>query len=100
MLTVIRLIWGKSIKTNKEKIKTQLNDLCQYARRVAASEMDNTDPSGFDKIDAAKVQQTIDKINEALKNKPVATNYQRLKLKADKRLTTKKRHRKKKEKML
>ena len=64
-------VWGKSIKTNKEKIKTQLNDLWQYARRVAASEMDDTDPSGFDKIDAEKVQHTIDKINAALKNKPV-----------------------------
>lgn len=64
-------VWGKSIRTNKEKIKTQLNELWQYARRVAASEMDDTDPSGFDKIDAEKVQQTIDKINEALKDKPV-----------------------------
>jgi transposase len=64
-------VWGKSIKTNKEKIKTQLNELWQYARRVAASEMDDTDPSGFDKIDAQKVQATIDKINEALKDKPV-----------------------------
>jgi transposase len=64
-------VWGKSIKTNKEKIKTQLNNLWQYARRVAVSEMDDTDPSGFDKIDADKVQQTIDKINEALQDKPV-----------------------------
>lgn len=24
-------VWGKSIKTNKEKIKQQLNDLWQYA---------------------------------------------------------------------
>jgi hypothetical protein len=45
----------------KEKIKTQLNDLWQYARGVAASEMDDTDPSGFDKIDAQKVEQTIEK---------------------------------------
>jgi transposase len=64
-------VWGKSIKTNKEKIKSQLNELWQYARSVAASEMDDTYPSGFDKIDTEKVQQTIDKINEALKDKPV-----------------------------
>lgn len=64
-------VWGKSISTNKEKIKAQLNDLWQYARGVAAAEMDDTDPSGFDKIAAEKVQQTIDKINEALKDKPV-----------------------------
>ena len=64
-------VWGRAIKTNREKIKTQLNELWQYARKVAASEMDDTDPSGFEKIDAQKVQQTIDKINEALKDKPV-----------------------------
>lgn len=64
-------VWGKSIKTNKEKIKAQLSDLWQYARGVAVAEMDDTDPSDFDKIDAEKVQQTIDKINDALKDKPV-----------------------------
>lgn len=64
-------VWGKSIRTNRERIKEQLNDLWQYARSVAAAEMDDTDPSGFDKIDACKVQQTIDKINEALKDTPV-----------------------------
>jgi hypothetical protein len=64
-------VWGNSIKRNKEKIKQQLNELWEYAQSVAASEMDDTDPSGFDKIDSKKVQQTIEKINEALKDKPV-----------------------------
>ncbi|MFV4205453.1 transposase, partial [Mycobacterium tuberculosis] len=45
-------VWGNAIKTNKEKIKQQLNELWQYAQSVAASEMDDTDPSGFDKIDS------------------------------------------------
>lgn len=62
-------VWGKAIKTNKEKIKQQLNDLWQYAQMVAAQEMDDTDPSGFDKIDAEKVTRTIEKINEVLKDK-------------------------------
>jgi transposase len=64
-------VWGKAIKTNRERIKKQLSELWQYAQRVAAWEMDDTDPSGFDKIDAEKVQQTIEKINEALKDKQV-----------------------------
>ena len=64
-------VWGNSIKTNKEKIKQQLNELWQYAQSVAAAEMDDTDPSGFDKIDAEKVTATIEKINEALQDKPV-----------------------------
>ena len=62
-------VWGKAIKTNREKIKKQLEELWQYAQKVAASEMDDTDPSGFDKIDAQKVEETIQKINEALKDK-------------------------------
>lgn len=38
---------------------------------MAAAELDDTDPSGFDKIDSEKVEQAIDKINEALKDKAV-----------------------------
>jgi transposase len=64
-------VWGKGVKNNKEKIKQQLNELWQYAQKVAAAELDDTDPSGFDKIDSKKVAETIAKINEALKDKPV-----------------------------
>lgn len=64
-------VWGKAIRTSKEKIKQQLDQLWKYAQQVAAEEMDDTDPSGFDKIDADKVEQTINKINEALKDKDV-----------------------------
>jgi transposase len=64
-------VWGNAIKHNKEKIKQQLNELWKYAQSVAASELDDTDPSGFDKIDSEKVSQTIDTINAALKNKKV-----------------------------
>jgi transposase len=66
-------VWGKSIQNNKEKIKQQLNDLWKYAQSVAASEMDDTDPSGFDKIDRDKVAATIEKINNALKDKQVSS---------------------------
>jgi len=64
-------VWGNAIKTNKEKIKKQLGELWRYAKTVAASELDDTDPSGFDKIDKDKVEQTIDKINEVLKDKQI-----------------------------
>lgn len=65
-------VWGRAMKTSRERIKEQLNDLWQYARSVAASEMDDTDPSGFEKIDSEKVNQTISAINEALKDKPAS----------------------------
>lgn len=62
-------VWGNSIKTNKEKMKQQLCDMWQYAQSVAASEMDDTDPSGFDQIGSEKMEETIDTINAALKGK-------------------------------
>ena len=67
-------VWGNSIKTNREKIKKQLSELWEYAQQVAATEMDDTDPSGFDKIDSEKVTEAINKINEALKDKKVDKN--------------------------
>src|SRR5215212_3689629 len=63
-------VWGKAIKTNKERIKKQLDELWQYAQNIAASELPDTDPSGFTKIDADKVEETIKQIDEALKDKP------------------------------
>jgi len=62
-------VWGNSIKNNKEKIKQQLNELWKYARQVAASELDDTEPTDFDQIDADKVSRTIETINTALKGK-------------------------------
>lgn len=65
-------VWGKTIKTNRERITQQINELWKYAQSVAASEMDDTDPSGFDKIDSEKVTKTIEAINAALKGKEVS----------------------------
>jgi transposase len=65
-------VWGNAIKTNKEKMKLQLEDLWKYVQGVAASELDDTDPDGFDKIDKQKVEQTIAQIDAALKDKPVS----------------------------
>jgi transposase len=79
-------VWGNAIKHHKEKIKQQLNELWQYAQSVAASELDDTDPSGFDKIDKEKVSQTIEKINEALKGNKSADK------KIKQKLTYAKRH--------
>jgi transposase len=64
-------VWGNAIKSHKEKIKKQLDELWKYSQNIAAEELDDTDPSGFDQIDAEKVEQTIEKINEALKDKDI-----------------------------
>ena len=56
-------VWGNAIKTSKERIKKQLDELWQYAQSIAASELPDNDPTRFNKIDAEKVEQTIDQIN-------------------------------------
>lgn len=64
-------VWGNSIKTNREKIKKQIDELWQYAQKVAADELDEPEPPTFDKIDAQKVTDTIAKIETALKGKQI-----------------------------
>lgn len=65
-------VWGNSIKSNREKMKQQINALWQYAKSVAAWELDDdTDPSGFDKITPEKMNETVDTINAALTDKKV-----------------------------
>lgn len=64
-------VWGKAIKRSRERIKQQLHELWKYAQTIAANELPDTDPSGFDKVESEKVEQTINSINEALKEKQV-----------------------------
>jgi len=65
-------VWGNAIKHHKEKIKTQINELWQYAQKVAATEMETPEPPDFDDtpINSEQVKKTIEKIDAALKDKP------------------------------
>ena len=65
-------VWGKAIKTSRERIKTQLKELWAYTQKVAAEELSDDTPPDFDKIDSTQVKETIDRINEAIKDKPVS----------------------------
>jgi transposase len=64
-------VWGKSIKTNKEKMEKQLGELWQYAEAIAAEELKDKTPTTFAPISAEHVRETIDKIDEAIKEKKV-----------------------------
>ena len=65
-------VWGRSIKASRERIKKQLEDLWQYTQEVAREELKDPSPTTFETIDAQKVADTVKKINEALKDKPVS----------------------------
>lgn len=64
-------VWGKSIQGNRARIADQLEELWAYAEGVAKEELMDTKPTTFEELDAQKVKQTIDQINEALQDKPV-----------------------------
>lgn len=64
-------VWGKAIKTSRERIKQQLKELWAYTQRVAADEKGDDTPPDFEKIDSKNVKETIDKIDAALKDQDV-----------------------------
>lgn len=66
-------VWGKVIKTSRERIAQQLDELWTYALQVAATELEDTDPpgSGHRKISSESVNNTVERINAALKDKEV-----------------------------
>ena len=66
-------VWGKAIKTNKERIGKQLDELWNYALGVAAAELDDTEPrgSGGKKITKESIDKAVEQINVALKDKDI-----------------------------
>ena len=65
-------VWGNAIKTNKEKMVKQLDELWQYAQHIAKEELRDTAPLDFKTIDADKVKETVKSIEEAIKDKPIS----------------------------
>lgn len=63
-------VWGKAIKTSKERIVKQLEELWAYTQQVAKAELEETVPD-LTAINAKKVTETIEKINTALKDKQI-----------------------------
>jgi transposase len=64
-------VWGKTIRTSRDRIQRQLKELWSYAEQVAKEEMEHNEPESFEEIDAEKVSQAIDKIDQALSGKEI-----------------------------
>jgi transposase/IS5 family transposase len=64
-------VWGKRIKTSKERIAQQLEGLWKYTQELAKEELKDTTPTSFEQIDPEKVRQTINQIDQALKDKDI-----------------------------
>ena len=64
-------VWGRAIKTSKQRISKQVDELWSYTQQVAEEELKDEKPVDFNEIDSQKVRQIIDKIDQALADKPV-----------------------------
>jgi transposase len=64
-------VWGKRIKSSRERIAKQLEDLWNYTQEIAREELKDTTPTSFDTTDPDEVRRTVQQIDEALKDKPV-----------------------------
>lgn len=70
-------VWGKAIKTNKEKMKAQLESLWAYVEESCKQEQQELEKPDFEELSAEKVEHLIEKINNALKDKKVDKEVQR-----------------------
>jgi len=52
-------VWGRAIKTSRNRIQRQLKELWDYAESVSREELENNEPDNFEQIDAEKVKKTI-----------------------------------------
>lgn len=66
-------VWGRAIKKSKLRIAEQLEELWNYAEHVAKERHQNTERIDFKEIDSAKLSQTIETINEVLKEKKISS---------------------------
>jgi transposase len=64
-------VWGKAIKTSRDRISRQLEELWQYTQELASEELKDASPTNFSSIDPEELRKTIDLIDQALKDKPV-----------------------------
>ena len=72
-------VWGNAIKTSKEKIKKQLEQLWQYTQKVVAESAEPTPPD-FTTISKEKIVETIEKIDKALKSNEAVSKQVKQKL--------------------
>lgn len=61
-------VWGKSIQTRTEKIAAQINQLWDYAESVTKQELREETPLLAEDINATKVSQIVERIDEALRD--------------------------------
>lgn len=64
-------VWGRAVKTSRERIERQLKELWAYVEKVYQDEEQRPNAPDFAAIDPDQVTRTIETINEALREKEI-----------------------------
>lgn len=73
-------VWGNSIKTNKAKMLTQLEELWKYAQSIDNDDEPNPEPSEFKEISKEVIQKTVEQIDAKLSGNDKASSKSKAKL--------------------
>ncbi|HJY12639.1 MAG TPA: IS1182 family transposase [Flavobacterium sp.] len=73
-------VWGNSIKTNKAKMLTQLEELWNYAQSISNEDDPNPEPTEFKEISKEVIQKTVAKIDAKLSGNEKASSKAKAKL--------------------
>jgi transposase len=73
-------VWGNSIKTNKAKMLTQLEELWKYAQSIDNDDEPNPEPSEFKEISKEVIEKTVAKIDAKLSGNDKASSKSKAKL--------------------
>src|SRR5690606_11056474 len=73
-------VWGNSIKTNKAKMLTQLEDLWSYAQSISNDDDPNPEPPEFKEISKEVIQKTVKQIDAKLSGNEKASSKSKAKL--------------------
>ena len=73
-------VWGKSIKTNKAKMLTQLEELWNYAQSISNDDDPDTEPPQIKEISQEVIQKTVEQIDTKLSGNEKASKKSKAKL--------------------
>ncbi|AWG23801.1 IS1182 family transposase [Flavobacterium kingsejongi] len=73
-------VWGKSIKTNKAKMLTQLEELWNYAQSIDNEDDPNPEPTEFKEISKEVIEKTVAKIDAKLSGNEKTSSKAKAKL--------------------
>src|SRR5699024_12160558 len=75
-------VWGNAIKTRKEKMAEQLEEMWNYAQAIADNEDDEPEPTppNLKEISPEEIENIVQKIEQKIRDNPKASSKAKAKL--------------------